>query len=141
MKRRVFLSTFLVAAAIRPLAALAQQKPMPMIGFLNGQSPASYAPLVTAFRQGLGVEGKSVTIECGWADGHYDRLPALAAELVARKVDAIAVTGGPWSAPAAKRATATIPVVFTTGRDPIAEGLVASAPAATLPASPCSSPI
>ncbi|HEU0155350.1 MAG TPA: ABC transporter substrate-binding protein [Stellaceae bacterium] len=129
MQRRALLSTFFAAAAIRPLAALAQQKPMPVIGFLSGVAAVDYAPFVAAFRQGLGdtgfVEGKNVAIDYRWAEGHYDRLPALAAELVALKVDVIAATGGSLQGPAAKRATRTIPIVFTTGSDPVAQGLVA----------------
>lgn len=116
------------AAGLRPTAILAQQKPKPVIGFLNGQSPNSWEPLVRAFRKGLGetgyVEGENVVIEYRWADGHYERLPALAAELVGRKVDVIVAAGGPKPAPAAKAATSTIPIVFSTGLDPVADGLV-----------------
>jgi ABC-type uncharacterized transport system substrate-binding protein len=113
----------------RPIAARAQKKAMPVIGWLSGASPGPYAPLVAAFRQGLSdtgyVEGQNVAIEYRWAEGRYDRLPALAAELVGRKVDVI-VAGGSASSPlAAKNATLTIPIVFSTG-DPVERGVVAS---------------
>ena len=128
MRRREFIVVLAGAAVWCPRVGFAQQSKMPVIGFLSGVSPGAYAPFVEAFRQGLDeqglVEGKNVAIEYRWAEGHYDRLPALAAELVALKVDVIAATGGPEQGPAAKRATATIPIVFTTGSDPVAEGLV-----------------
>src|SRR5207237_1949989 len=114
------------AAVARPLTA--QQKPMPVIGVLGSGSPDPDAPFLAAFLQGLGatgyVEGQNVSIEYRWAEGKYERLPALAADLVARKVDVI-TAGGLASARAAKNATSTIPIVFTVGVDPVARGLVA----------------
>ena len=128
MRRRDFIKAIISSVAGLPFAAHAQQPAMPAIGFLNGQSPTRYASYVDAFRQALEaagfVEGRNVTIEYSWAEGQYDRLPALAAELVRRSVAVLVATGTTTAALAAKSATATIPIVFTTAGDPIREGLV-----------------
>ena len=127
--RRRELMLLLVGAVTTPHAVRAQQKVMPVIGLLGSTSPGQNAASVAAFRQGLSetgwVEGQNVAIEYRWAEGHYDRLPALAADLVGRKVDVIVTQGGSVSALAAKNATSTIPIVFGSG-DPVERGLVAS---------------
>jgi putative ABC transport system substrate-binding protein len=130
MRRREFITLLGGAAATLPLAARAQQPAMPLIGFMSGRSPEDSAYLVAAFRQGLGetgfAEGQNVAIEFRWANGQYDRLPALAADLVSHRVTVLVGVGGDVSAVAAKRATAMIPVVFGMGSDPIKAGLIES---------------
>ena len=130
MRRRGFIMLLGSAAAAWPLAASAQQRAFPVIGLLSSRSPAVDTPLIAVIRQGLNetgfVEGQNVTLDYRWADGQYDRLAGLAADLVRQHVAIIVTIGGDLSALAAKTATATIPIVFAGGSDPIRSGLVTS---------------
>jgi len=130
MRRREFITLIGGAATAWPLAARAQQKPMPVIGYLSARTPGDSVELLAEFRRGLAetdfVEGQNVAIEYRWLEGHNDRLQEMVADLVRRRVAVIVVPNNTASALAAKAATQTIPIVFNIGSDPVAMGLVAT---------------
>ncbi len=130
MLRRGFVSLLGGGAAVRPLAALAQQAATPLIGFLSSRSEDNSRYVLAAFHKGLNeggfVEGQNIAIDYRWAQGHYEQLPALATDLVNHGITLLVAVGGEPSALAAKTAALTIPIVFTTGGDPVKIGLVAS---------------
>jgi putative tryptophan/tyrosine transport system substrate-binding protein len=130
MDRRAFIGSVVVGVIAVPLPASAQKSAIPVIGFLGPGVAAQWTSYLASLREGLNevgyIDGKNVAIEFRWAEGQYDRLPALAADLVHHQVDVIVTTGGPRAAQTAKAATSTIPIVFTTGSDPVEYGLVAS---------------
>ena len=129
MRRREFIRLFSSTVVAWPLIARAQQAAMPVIGFLNSSAPETFTSLLASFRQGLSeggyVEGQNVAIEYRWAEGAYERLPALATDLVRRKV-AVIIAGAPPAVVAAKAATTTVPIVFTSGGNPVELGFVSS---------------
>jgi ABC-type uncharacterized transport system substrate-binding protein len=130
MRRREFITLIAGSAFASPVIAHAQQKTIPVIGFLSSASPNAYAGRVTAFRKGLNesgyIDGKDVAIEFRWAKGQYDQLPVFAADLVRQKVAVILSSGGDIAALSAKAATSSIPIVTVSGTDPVQAGLVAS---------------
>jgi putative ABC transport system substrate-binding protein len=130
VKRREFIALLGGAPAAWPLPARAQPPAVRTIGYLSGRAAEVEKDFLTAFRQGLSetghVEGRNLSVEYRWADGRYERLSTFAAELVRRQVSVIATTGGPQPARAALAATSTIPIVFTSGSDPVKDGLVKS---------------